>query len=391
MPAKKPAAAKSEAPAPKKPAAARLFLVYGTDDLSAQRRADDIVARLCPPDQQALGLETLRPEPGNDTADAACAILHSTVEALLTPSFLGGAKTVYLRGADFFNPLTEPGKFADVKTATERLVEVLRKGLPEGVAFVVLAGSVNKSTAFYKTFQGAGEVQAFDEPEKDREAEEDFIPRVEKLLAEKGLSLPRPVFNAFLDRTGYNLRQVESELEKLALYLGDRQEATLADIQLMVAPMRESKFYEFADTFCNGRLADTLRVMHRMFDQRVYPVPLLVNLQDRLRQMFVLSDCLKRGWARLSGGDKWRKLDWNLPPEGEELLAAMEKDPRKGNPYAISLMAGQASRFPPARWYRWLTAAVNAQAAMTGGENVTPEVALELFVLRTLGELATAK
>ena len=391
MPAKKPAAAQSEAPAPKKPAAGRLFLVYGTDDLSAQRKADDLVARLCPPDQQAFGLETLRPEPGNATADAACAILHNTAEALLTPSFLGGAKTVYLRGADFFNPLTEPGKFADVKAATERLVELLRKGLPEGVAFVVLAGSVNKSTAFYKTFQGAGEIHAFEEPERDREAEEDFIPRVEKLLAEKGLSLPRPVFNAFLDRTGYNLRQVESELEKLALYLGDRPEATLADVQLMVAPVRESKFYEFADTFCNGHLADTLRVMHRMFAQRVYPVPLLVNLQDRLRQMFVLSDCLKRGWARLSGGDKWRKLDWNLPPEGEELLAAMEKDPRKGNPYAVSLMAGQASRFPPARWYRWLTAAVNAQAAMTGGENVDPEVALELFVLRTLGELATAR
>ena len=390
MPAKKPAPAPSAAPAPK-PAAGRLFLVYGTDDLSAQRKADDLVARLCPPDQQALGLETLRPEPGNDTADAACAILHNTVEALLTPSFLGGAKTVYLRGAQFFNPLTEPGKFADVKAATERLVELLRKGLPEGVAFVVLAGSVNKSTAFYKTFQGTGEVHAFEEPEKDREAEEDFIPRVEKLVAEKGLSLPRPVFNAFLDRTGYNLRQVESELEKLALYLGDRKEATLADVQLMVAPVRESKFYEFADTFCNGHLADTLRVMHRMFAQRVYPVPLLVNLQDRLRQMFVLSDCLKRGWARLSGGDKWRKLDWNLPPEGEELLAAMEKDPRKGNPYAVSLMAGQAARFPPARWYRWLTAAVNAQAAMTGGENVNPEVALELFVLRTLGELAPAK
>ncbi|NCD23928.1 MAG: hypothetical protein EOL90_13475, partial [Spartobacteria bacterium] len=60
MPAKKPAAAD---PAPNQ-AAANLFLVYGTDDLSATRKADDIAARLCPPEEQAFGLETLQPEPG---------------------------------------------------------------------------------------------------------------------------------------------------------------------------------------------------------------------------------------------------------------------------------------------------------------------------------------
>lgn len=386
MPTKKPAAAE---PAPKK-SAARMFLVYGTDDLSATRKADEIADRLCPPEEQAFGLETIRPESGVDTAEAVCAVLRNTLEALLTPAFLGGAKTVYLRGAPFFNPLTEPGKFADVKAETERLVELLKKGLPAGVAFVLLTDSVNKSTTFFKTFQSQGEVHAFDAPEKDREAEEDFIPRVQQMLKEKGMAMPPDVFSAFLDRTGYNLRQVTSEVEKLSLYLGDRATAALEDVQLMVAPVRESKFFEFADTFCNGSAADTLRVMRRMFAQRVHPVPLIVNLQDRLRQLFILSDCLRRGWARISGGD-WPKLAWALPPEGEALLTSLEKDPRKGNPYAVAKMTQQAHRFPTGRWYRWLTAAVDAQAAMTGGEAVDPEVTLELFVLRTLGELSGDK
>lgn len=389
MPPKKSATPDEAAAAPNK-VAGRLFLVYGTDDLSATRKADEIANRLCPPEEQAFGLETIAPEPGLEAADPVCAVLRNVVEALLTPSFLGGHKTVYLRDAPFFNPLTEPGKFTDVKAATERLVDLLKKGLPGGVSFVLLTDSVNKSTSFYKIFQSRGEVHAFDEPEKKTEAEEDFVPRVEKLMADAGLAMPRPVFTAFLDRTGYNLRQVTAEIEKLALYLGEGKAATLADVQLMVAPVRESKFYEFADTYCNGNLADTLRVLRRMFDQRVYPVPLLVNLQDRLRQLFVLSDCLRRGWARISGGD-WPKLTWSLPPEGEALLAALEKDPRKGNPYAVSKMAQQAHRFPPGRWYRWLTAAVDAQAAMTGGEAVDAEVALELFVLRTLGELSADK
>ncbi|HPT15961.1 MAG TPA: hypothetical protein PK388_01620 [Kiritimatiellia bacterium] len=382
MPTKKPAIA---AAAPKK-GAAKLFLVCGTDDLSATRKADEIAARLCPPENQAFGLETLQPEPGID-AEAICAFLRNVVEALLTPPFLGGDKTVFVRGAPFFDPLTEPGKFASVKAEVERLVDLLKKGLPPGVAFILLTDKVNKSTIFYKTFNAAGEVHAFDEPEKDKEAAEDFIPRVERMLADQGLTMPRAVFTAFLDRTGYNLRQVESEFEKLALYLGDRKTVAAEDVQLMVAPVRESKFWEFADTFCDGNLADTLQSMRQMFAQGVSPVALIVNLQNRLRDIVVLSDCLKRGWARVSGGD-WPRLTWSLPPEGEAILGGLAKDPRKGNPYAVAKMAAQANRLPPARWYRWFTAAVDAQAAMTGGEAVPPETALEIFATRILGELA---
>ena len=389
MPSKKAAVDQSDAAAPK--GAARLFLVYGTDDLSATRKADGIADRLCPPAEQAFGLETIHPEGGEKSAEEVCSILRNTSEALLTLPFLGGNKTVFLRGAPFFDPLSEPGKFEAVKAETARLVDLLKAGLPEGVSFILLTDSVNKSTSFYKTFKSLGEVHAFDEPEKSREAEEDFIPRVERLLAEKGVSMSRPVFSAFLDRTGYNLRQVEMEVEKLALYLGDNQTAGLADIQLMVAPIRESKFYEFADTFCKGGLDETLRTMHRLFEQRVSPIALLVNLQNRLRDLVVMADCLRRGWARLSGGDKWRTLSWTVPPEAEALLASLEKDPRKGNPYAITMMAAQATRFPAARWFRWLNAAVDAQAAMTGGEAVDPEVALELFTTRLLGELTVAK
>ena len=392
MPPKKSAAETQDAPAPSAAArgAARLFLVYGSDDLSATRKADDLADRLCPPAEQAFGLETLSPEGGEKTADEVCAILRNTVEALLTPPFLGGDKTVFLRGAPFFNPLTEPGKFADVKAATERLVDLLKKGLPEGVSFILLTDSVNKATAFYKTFKSLGEVHAFDEPEKPKEAEEDFIPRVEKQLAEKGIAMPRPVFAAFLDRTGYSLRQVEMEIEKLSLYLGDRKTATLADIQLMVAPVREGKFWEYANVFCDGDLAETLRTLQRMFAQGESAVGMVISLQNRLRDLLAMADCLKRGWAQLSGGEKWRTLTWSVPPEGEALLSALEKDPRKGNPYALAMLAAQAARFPAARWFRWLNAAVDAQAAMTGGEAIDPELALELFTTRTLGELTVA-
>jgi DNA polymerase III subunit delta len=362
-----------------------LFLVYGTDDLSALRKADEIVATLCPPEEQAFGLETLSPESGDKLADNVCSMLRNTIEALLTPPFLGGSKTVYLRGAPFFDPMTEPGRFESVKTEVARLTDLLKKGLPDGVSFVVLTPKVHKATAFFKTCKSQGETHGFDQPDKEKEAAKDFIPRVEALLAESGLTMSQTVFNAFLGRTGYSLRQVSSEIEKLSLYLGDRNDITLADIQLMVATVRENKFYEFADTFCKGNLADTLHVMHLMFAQGQSPVGLVVNLQNRLRDMLVMRDCLDRRWAVLSQRGKWSNLNWQVPAEGEALLGSLEKDPRKGNPFAAGMMAAQASRFPAGLWFRWLNAAVDAQASMTGGEAIDPKIALELFATRALG------
>ena len=379
------------APAAPRKGAARIFLVYGSDDLSATRKADDLVNRLCPPEEQAFGLETIAPESGEKLADAVCAILRNAIEALLTLPFLGGNKTVYLRGAPFFDPLAEPGKFESVKDETARLVDLLKAGLPDGVFFVVLTDNVNKSTGFFKTFQSLGEVHAFDEPEKDRDAEEDFVPRVEQMLSERGLSMSAAVLHAFLGRTGYHLRHVAAEIEKLSLYLGDRKTVALDDVQLMVAPVREGKFWEYADAFCKGSLPETLRTLNRLLGQGEEPVGLIASLQNRLREMIVLSDCLKRGWARLSGGD-YKKLSWSVPPEGEGVLSALATDPRKiMPPFRAAMLAAQADRFPPARWFRWLNAAVDAQAAMTGGATGAPEIALELFTTRTLGELSVSK
>lgn len=370
-----------------KSSAPSLYLVYGSDDLSATRKADQIVEQLCPPEEQAFGLEIFNPDPDLN-ADAVAAFIRNVIQALLTPPFLGGNKTVFVRNAPFFNPLVEPGRFAAVKAETEKLVALLKKGLPPGVFLVLLTNSINRSTNFYKTFQAQGQVHAFDTPESDRDIAATFIPQVEQCLQEHGIRMPGDVLSTFLDRAGSNLRHVTNEIEKLALYLGDRNTVAMDDLYLMVAPIREGKFWEYADAFCGGNLPQTLEVMHRLLGQGENAVGLLISLQNRLRDMLIMADCLKRGWAQLSGGERFRKLSWTLPPEGEELLDSLEKDPRKGHPFAQAKLAAQAARFPVSRWHRWFDAAVATHFSMTGGDYVDPNSLLEIFTTRTLGEVS---
>lgn len=379
MPPKK-ASSKSATEAAKSP----IHLVCGTDDLTALRKAEELVAKLCPPEEQAFGLETIVPGGEEKTADVVCTILRNTMQALLTAPFLGGTKTVFLKGAPFFDPLTDPGRFADVKAETACLTDILKGGLPAGVSFVLLTNKVNKSTTFFKTFLNSGSVYEFNEATKSSEAVDSFLPRLDELLAEKGIAMRGDAHAAFVGRVGYNLRLAESEVEKLSLYLGDRTEVTVADVQRMVASYRTSAFWEFANAFCTTDLVATLDVLHRLLAQNENPVALLVNLQNTLRDMTVLSDCLSRGWAKLSGD---RFLRWQVPPEGEDVLSRLASDPRKMVPFRAVQLASRAARLPAGRWFRWYNAAVDLQVAMTGGENMDAGALLELFTIRTLAEL----
>ena len=302
------------------------------------------------------------------------------MEALLTAPFLGGNKTVFLRQAPYFDPLSEPGRFASVKAEVERLVNLLKKGLPAGVSFVLLTRKVNKATTFFKTFQSRGEVHAFDEPEKDSEIKADYIPLVKKLVAERQLTMEDGVLAAFLDRAGYNLRQAANELDKLDLYLGDRRAVTREDIELMVAPVRAGKFWNLKPllrparqtlqpcTACwRGRGTRAARVLQRPRD--------------------IVADCLKRGWLQVPAAIG--RADVERPARRKNCCPLLANATRAGN--HMGKMAAQAQRLPPSRWFRWLNAAVDAQAAMTGGDNVPPATTLEVFTTRTLGELTAPK
>ena len=333
-----------------------IFLVYGTDDLAATRKADEIVNRLCPPENQALGLETIAPEPGPISAETAASLLRTAMQALLTPSFLGGAKTVYLRDAAIFNPLTEPGRFEAVKTQTAQLVEMLKAGLPDGVSLVVLTNQINKSTSFYKTFAASGEVHAFDAPEKPKEVQEDFIPAMEQLVKDRGLQMARPVLMALLDRTGYNRRLVENEIEKLAIYAGNRKTVTAADIQLMVAPVRESKFYEFASTLCDGDLMTPSKSSAACSPSAKNPSP-RINLQNRLarhdnhgRLPQTRLGCAPAASASApSNGISPPKVKLSCPPWKETRAKAtpMPSRCKRCRPAAFRPAAGSAGSTPP--------------------------------------------
>lgn len=363
-----------------------VYFYAGTDDLAASKAAADRLDQLCPPEDRDFNLEIIEPETPSPSADESSTLLSRAIGALLTPSLLGGPKTVYLRNAPFFDPLADPGRFADVKLLLEKLLDLFKKGLPPGVTLLVLAPKLNKTTAFAKYLLAHASVHVFDRPEYASQAKATFDPALDDLLAAHSLSFDRASTRAaFVDRIGYDTRLAASELEKLALYLDSRRTVTLDDVQLMVAPTRDAKPWDFADAVCAADLPLAIRTARRLILHKVYPVLLVIALEDAFRSMAVFRDALDRRWCTLSGSSDWPKLLWNpLPPEADALLASLSPDPRKIG-FKAAKTAQLSKRFPASRWIRFLFAAIDLHADMTGGSAADPALQLELFLLRTLG------
>ena len=120
----------------------------------------------------------------------------------------------------------------------ERLLETVQNRMPPQTSLVMLTGKLNKAQTFYKRMEKLGHAEGFEEAADGKAADKNaFLEKIRDKLGELGLEMGMPAQKILAERTGYNLRQAENELEKLSLYVGDRGMATEEDVQEMVLPV----------------------------------------------------------------------------------------------------------------------------------------------------------
>ena len=124
------------------------------------------------PDADAFGLEMI--DGAVETVDAAVACVHETIQSLLTLPFLGGTKLVWLKNASFLAD-NVAGRSDNVLAALEKLCDVLKSGLPEGVSFLLSAPMADKRRAAYKLLSKLATTAVHDLPDIAFRGDEEAI------------------------------------------------------------------------------------------------------------------------------------------------------------------------------------------------------------------------
>ena len=320
-----------------------LCLVFGDEDFLVRDRASQVYkgwcADACGEDHEIID-GTVR------NAAEALEALAKLNEAVQTLPFFGGAKVVWLRGANFLG---------DERTASTRDVTDRLNGLAkdwetfdwQGVQVLISSGKVDKRKAFFKSVKKIAAVEDLSVADKERGSKATLI--VRQRLAELGKKINSHVADELILLAGSNLQQLHTEADKLVAYVGDCDEVTRQDVHEIATRTKQAQAFALADALGERNLPKLLRVLDEelwvvKLDAKKSPIALLYGLITKVRTMIFLNEMLRLKWIRTGGG--YQQFKSQLEAIQDDRLPDDRKfNPKAMHPYMLFNALGHARQY----------------------------------------------
>jgi len=274
-------------------AAAKIFAVVGSDDVEVKRTALELAEKLKPKDAGDFGLETI--DGAADNSDQAVGRIRSTIEALRTLPFFGGEKLVWLKNANFLGD-DQKARSAAVQEALVELTEVLEGGIGPEIAFLLSAIEVDKRRSFYKSLAKRAELQVFEKLDSSRGGWEEQATELVLARAKKRkLQFNEDALELFVLLTGGDTREIDSELEKIDLYLGKERGVGVDVVRELVPLTREGVIFDLSNALAERDLERALEMVRQLLDQGESAIGiLLVAVLPTVRNLLLAKDLMER-------------------------------------------------------------------------------------------------
>jgi DNA polymerase III subunit delta len=371
-----------------KAATSQIYAVVGSDESEVKRVATGLAAELTPPDAGDFGLEVI--DGAADNAEQAAARIRSTIEALQTLPFFGSTKVVWLKNANFLGD-TPIGRTTSVQSALEELSDLIHNDLGSDVIFLISATEVDKRRSFYKSLIKRAEIQILERLDSSRSGWEEEATEIVRNRAQKQkLQFDDDALDLFVLLTGGNTRQIDNELEKIDVFLGDRVTATAVprvnvDLVRELVPLsRAGVIFELGNALATRDLELALTLVRRLLDQGENAIGiLLVAIVPTIRNLLLAKDLMERHHlARPRAPFQFISAINRLPAEATEHL------PRKRdgsiNAYALGIAAQHAHRFETKHLIEAMQACLEANLHLVTSQ-LDHELILTEVVVKLLG------
>jgi len=309
-----------------------IHLLWGDDEAARSRAVEALVQEKTDPCWQSINLSRLD---GHDASQA----LQALAEAR-TPPLGGGDRVVVLQRSPFCNQCP-----AD-------LLEQLETALPliPACCHLVLVHPAKpdgrlRSTKRLQQLVKTGEAQEqnFCLPAIwDSSGQLDLVQRT---AAELGLTVERAAAEALCDAVGSDSARLNSELEKLSLYVGHHQPITQTAVAALVGSQATNAL-QVGDALLAGAIAKALGLVDA----------LLANNEPALRIVATLTGQV-RGWL-------WVSL---LDQQGEQDVNTIAKAAGIANPKRIYVLRKQMRGRRPAQFLKLLNQLLAVELALKRG------------------------
>ena len=365
-----------------KAVAANIYAVVGSDEAEVKRVAAELAAKLTPPGAGDFGLEVI--DGAADNAEQAAARIRSTIEALQTLPFMGGGKLVWLKNANFLGD-SPIGRAASVQDALEELSRTITADFGTDVTFLVSAPEVDKRRSFYKSLAKRAELQVFDRLDATRSGWEEEATEVARAHAKKRkLQFDDDALELFVLLTGSDTRQLDNELDKIDIFLGDARDVHVDLVRELVPLSRAGVIFELSNALAERDLDRALKLVRRLLDQGESAIGiLLVAILPTVRNLLLAKDLMERHrLPRPHAPFQFISTINRLPAEATQHL------PRKKdgtvNAYALGIAAQNAHRFKTKQLIDGMQACLEANLKLVTTQ-LDHELVLTEVVVKLLG------
>lgn len=219
-----------------------IYVLCGDDGYLRSRHRGEITRRICGDADPQLCVSSF---------DGQSAELADVLDELRTVPFLAPHRLVVVRDADAF-----------VKSHRESLEKFLASP-PSAASLMLIVSSWPGNTRLAKLSKKIGEVVDCSVPEKGNLGE-----WIAKACGKRGRKMDRDASVLLAQWVGRDLSALDSEIEKLCLYVGDRERITSQDVSNLVTASAGPDAFELTNAITAGDAAWALRALGGMVRTR---------------------------------------------------------------------------------------------------------------------------
>ncbi|MBR3507428.1 MAG: DNA polymerase III subunit delta [Lachnospiraceae bacterium] len=245
---------------------ANVYLLYGEERYLKKQYTDKLRKALAGDDEMNVHFFE-----GKDISVAQIIDLAETMP------FLADRRVIFLSDSGLF------------KSGGEQMADYL--AAPNDTTFFVFTESeVDKRSKLFKTVSAKGCAVEF------TTQDDNTLKRwVASLLAREGKKVTEATVMLFLSKTGTDMENIQSELEKLICYCMDKDVVTSADVEAICTTRLQDRIFDMVEAVTRRQTTKALELYYDLLALKVQPLQILAMLSRQYNLTYQAKELKKRG------------------------------------------------------------------------------------------------
>ncbi|MCK4272288.1 DNA polymerase III subunit delta [bacterium] len=245
---------------------------YGPEELLKEEAVQSIIQQLDESGLRDFNLDILY----GDETDAA-----QIIDRVSSLPMMGEKRVVVVRN---INELALQDRrslleYLQAPSAKKKLSEHLQERF-EHVCLIMTAHDVDTRKGFYRDLKKVVNCVNF-----ILLKEKEILEWVQQRAKKYGKSIDTKTSQLLCDSVGNNTIALDNELQKLAIYIGERTTIDAQAVTAVVGELRVHTVFEFCDTIASGSLGKAMALLTRLLEAGITPFHLMGTLRWRLSCM----------------------------------------------------------------------------------------------------------